>query len=260
LAATQGNLTQSVQYYEQAYAVNQSADALMNLALYARLAGNEQRYQQAYQLMQSSEQRALFEVMSRGVQERGQIVLNMDVEGLPEANTIFILLGFELNADGSMKPTLIERLKVALSALERYPDAQIILTGGVARSGHTEGRLMAQWLMGQDIAADRLIQENMARDTVENLLFSLKILEQKPLIQNVVIISSATHLKRATTLFKVGNQLFGDRLPQPRPFNLYNLGWQDLSDEELASHDEHYSITRDVLRIAGMWAYPGLSR
>ncbi|NIZ19639.1 YdcF family protein [Entomospira culicis] len=260
LSATQGDLAESIAYYEKAYQVNGISDALMNWALYARLASDGVSYQRAYAQIQVSTKRVLFDIMSEAIDKRGEIRINMNVESLPEIDNIFILLGFELNPDGTMKPTLIERLKVALLALERYPQSQIILTGGVERNGQTEGRLMAQWLMEHGIEQDRLIEENMARDTVENLLFSLKILESQPHIKNVTIISSATHLKRAVTLFKVGNEIFKDRLEQPELFHVHNLGWQDISMEELLAHDEHYAITRDVLRMAGMWAYPRISR
>ena len=57
----------------------------------------------------------------------------------------------------------------ALDYLERYPEAQLILTGGNAdESGRTEAAVMRDILIEQGVPDDRLILEDQAQTTKEN--------------------------------------------------------------------------------------------
>ena len=61
-------------------------------------------------------------------------------DGLPTDNThAFIVLGFALNTDGTMKPELVGRLETALASAQKYPNSYILVTGGVKKNGWTEG-------------------------------------------------------------------------------------------------------------------------
>ena len=56
---------------------------------------------------------------------------NVLPDGLPNTDELCIVaLGFQLNADGTMRDELIERLKVVLNSAEKYPNALIVCTGG----------------------------------------------------------------------------------------------------------------------------------
>jgi hypothetical protein len=60
------------------------------------------------------------------------ITVNAELpDSLPEDDTLcLVVLGFQLNSDGTIKEELEERLKVALSNSEKYPNAYIVCTGG----------------------------------------------------------------------------------------------------------------------------------
>ena len=52
-------------------------------------------------------------------------------EDLPDGDSLCLVgLGFQLNPDGTMRDELVERLKVMLAALEKYPNALVVCTGG----------------------------------------------------------------------------------------------------------------------------------
>ncbi len=71
-----------------------------------------------------------------------------------------VILGFQLNPDGSMKDELIERLKVGLKSAEKYPNAYIVCTGGGTAAENaeaTEAGEMAKWLEEQGVAKERII-------------------------------------------------------------------------------------------------------
>lgn len=48
-------------------------------------------------------------------------------DGLPDTDELcIVVLGFQLNPDGSMRDELINRLNVALRSAEKYPNAYIV--------------------------------------------------------------------------------------------------------------------------------------
>lgn len=60
---------------------------------------------------------------------------------------------------------------------------------------------MKNWLVEKGIAADRVIIEDKARDTVENAIYSTEILKKyNP--KRVILITSASHIRRGTALLQ----------------------------------------------------------
>ena len=127
-------------------------------------------------------------------------------EGLPEDNSVaIVILGFALNADGTMKEELIGRLQTGLAFAESYPESYVVVTGGGTAKDNpnvTEGGLMGQWLLEQGLAEDRLIIENKAPNTVGNAENTYKILaEEYPQVKSLVLVTSDYHVPRGCILF-----------------------------------------------------------
>lgn len=127
--------------------------------------------------------------------------VNMDKlpENLPEDDSLaIVVLGYALNADGSMKAELIGRLKTAYVCAQQYPNAYVILTGGGTASNNksvTEADAMAGWMWEQGIAESRIIVENQSMTTLENAGNTLRILEADyPGIQKLAIVTSDYHV------------------------------------------------------------------
>ncbi|MER2054232.1 MAG: ElyC/SanA/YdcF family protein, partial [Clostridia bacterium] len=127
-------------------------------------------------------------------------------DGLPETDELcLVVLGFQLNPDGSMKDELIERLKVAKASAEKYPNALIVCTGGGTAADNpdaTEAGRMAEWLIANGIPADRVIVEDQSLTTAQNAIFTWNILtKQYPQVKQLAIISSDYHIATGTLLF-----------------------------------------------------------
>jgi uncharacterized SAM-binding protein YcdF (DUF218 family) len=127
-------------------------------------------------------------------------------DGLPETDELcWVVLGFQLNPDGSMKDELIERLKVAKASAEKYPHALIVCTGGGTAAENpdvTEAGRMADWLIANGIDAQRVIVEDQSLTTAQNAIFTWKILtEQYPQVKQLAIVSSDYHIATGTLLF-----------------------------------------------------------
>lgn len=134
--------------------------------------------------------------------------LNYDVlpDGLPDTDELcIVVLGFQLNPDGSMKDELIERLKVALNSAKKYPKAYIACTGGGTASENenaTESGEMAKWLEQQGIDRKRIIVEDNSLTTAQNAIFTYDILTSKyTSVKYVAIVSSDYHIATGELLF-----------------------------------------------------------
>ena len=142
-------------------------------------------------------------------------------EGLPDSDELcLVVLGFQLNPDGSMRPELIERLKVALASAERYPNALIVCTGGGTASENpsaTEAGKMAEYLMANGIAPERIIVEDRSQTTAQNAAFSCAILAaQYPQVRQLAILSSDYHIATGALLFGAQSILAADQPGQER--------------------------------------------
>ncbi len=101
--------------------------------------------------------------------------------------------------------SLWERIRAAKSYLDTYPEAIAIVSGGQG-SGEdiTEAECMYQELIVLGISPDRIWMEDQATSTLENLQFSLDLVEdrtgERP--ERAAIVSSEYHLHRAGMLAK----------------------------------------------------------
>ncbi|OZS41421.1 YdcF family protein [Photobacterium sanguinicancri] len=120
-------------------------------------------------------------------------------------NGAIIILGYKLNADGTIPPMLLQRLDTALTVIKAYPEIPIFVTGGLAQAGMTEACAMQQWLIGHAVAADRIILEDKATNTLDNARFTLAKLQQHN-IQQAWLISASIHVHRSEIIF-VSTQL-----------------------------------------------------
>lgn len=166
-------------------------------------------------------------------------------------NKAIVTLGYALNPDGSMNDILIKRLDTTLSMAKNNPDALIIVTGGVPQNNQTEGKLMADWLIEKGINKNRIIEDNYATSTVDNALLSSYILAHHN-IKHATIISSASHVRRAQTLFEIASWSTG---PQNITFDTVSYPDKPLDQLKTASKSELLGIYRDALRTYGMWSY-----
>ena len=96
--------------------------------------------------------------------------------------------------------SLRERLDAAYSYLTEHPDAVAIVSGGQGTGEEiTEAQCMFDYLVSHGIDPDRVWMESEATNTLENLRFSLDIVEEKHGIrpEKIAIVSSEYHLHRS---------------------------------------------------------------
>ena len=134
--------------------------------------------------------------------------LHYDVlpDGLNDTDALcIVVLGFQLEPDGSMREELIRRLETAKRSAEKYPNALIVCTGGgtaVENDTATEADKMAEWLTENGISADRVIAENRSLTTAQNAIYTFDILTKDyPQVKELAIVSSDYHIATGNLLF-----------------------------------------------------------
>lgn len=127
-------------------------------------------------------------------------------DGLSDTDALcLVVLGFQLEADGTMREELIQRLTVAKRCAEQYPHAWIVCTGGGTAAEDktaTEAGKMAEWLIENGVEPARVIVEDKSLTTAQNAIYTLNILEENyPQVTQLAIVSSDYHIATGTLLF-----------------------------------------------------------
>lgn len=109
-----------------------------------------------------------------------------------------IVMGAGVNG---LEPSLSlqNRLNTAYTWLLDHPDGIAILSGGKGRGEDiTEAQCMFDWLVQKGIEPERLLLEDQASNTYENIQYSLALLQAQdlPIPTEIAIVSSDYHLCR----------------------------------------------------------------
>ena len=146
---------------------------------------------------------------------KAPVTVHMELpDDLPGDDTLcLVVLGFQLNPDGTIREELEERLKVALAASHQYPRAFLVCTGGGTAADNpdaTEAGRMAEWLESNGVDPSRILVENRSVTTAQNAIYTFDILaEQVPQVDQIAIISSDYHIATGVLLFGAESILRG---------------------------------------------------
>ena len=175
-----------------------------------------------------------------------ELVINdgMLPDDLPDTDELaIVVLGFQLNPDGSMRQELIGRLSVALSCALQYPNSVIVCTGGGTASANdeiTEAGSMAEWLIDNGIDPERILIEDQSMSTAQNAVYTYRLLEREaPQVNLVAIISSDYHIPTGVLLFETEAILMASEPGEER----YNVISNASFDTDNVQFLESYQIS-----------------
>lgn len=98
------------------------------------------------------------------------------------------------------RPTrmLRRRLDTAYSYMIKHPDVFCVLSGGQGDDEKiSEAEAMYRYMLSKGIPADRLIKEDKSTSTLENISYSMKILNDLDLPSEITIVTDGFHQYRA---------------------------------------------------------------
>ncbi len=107
-----------------------------------------------------------------------------------------VILGYGLNADGSMRTILRRRVLTGLTVAQFFPQSPIIVTGGNPQNGKTEAGQMRNMLTLLGFPANRILVEDKANSTVQNARFSVPLAKEAG-TSGIILVTSSTHQDRA---------------------------------------------------------------
>ena len=119
----------------------------------------------------------------------------------PEGLDYLIVLGAQVREDGP-SAVLKYRLDAAVDYLKENESTLCIVTGGKGESEPlTEGEGMKQYLTAQGIDPARILVEDQARNTVQNIQFSKQLMTSPG--ASTALVTNNFHVTRATALARI---------------------------------------------------------
>ncbi len=105
-----------------------------------------------------------------------------------------IILGYR-SEQGRLSPLLIERLETGLRLIRNHAFTHIIVSGGAVGSDKSEAWIMKRYLIARGVDADRIVMEDASRNTVENLIYCKRIMDELR-ASTCLIVSNSFHIRR----------------------------------------------------------------
>ncbi|WDZ79644.1 ElyC/SanA/YdcF family protein (plasmid) [Ensifer adhaerens] len=232
-------------------------DAQSWLEAIARIRGDETGAALAHQALAGLDRERAEEYRKRFVRAE-QIMAEKPSFDIPTVSgkVVVVALGYALADDGTAQQTLLDRLEATLKAAEANPTALVMVSGGVPKNGVTEGDVMSKWLVDKGVSRDRIIIEDKSKDTIGNVINAANLLVRHQ-ADTVILVTSSSHMRRARTVME--DALKQRDLPAAVvPVNALDAPTQDEAAK--VGPDERLVIYRDLMRVSGVWAYPGLQQ
>lgn len=133
------------------------------------------------------------------------IPISFGVQSEPDAQCDYlIVLGCKVN-DGQPSPVLQDRIDAAYDYLSAHEETICIASGGTGDDETiSEARCIADALIARGIAADRILLEENASSTAENIAYSMALIEarENAASATIGILSSEFHLFRASRMVR----------------------------------------------------------
>lgn len=115
----------------------------------------------------------------------------------PEESATLVVLGCKVNGNNPSR-LLHRRITAAQEYLKAHPDAACVLSGGKGNDeGISEAQCMFNELVKNNINPERLFIEDKSTSTRTNLEYSLQIIKENQLNENIAIVTNNFHCYRA---------------------------------------------------------------
>jgi uncharacterized SAM-binding protein YcdF (DUF218 family) len=114
-----------------------------------------------------------------------------------------IVFGAAVREGGGASGTLRRRCELAAAYRSRFDSSYVVATGGQGRHGPPEAHVMRDLLLQAGVPAGRILIENQARDTLQSVRWSARILRGRTDVDSIVVCSSGYHAPRCVLLFRL---------------------------------------------------------
>jgi len=115
-------------------------------------------------------------------------------------------------------PALSNRLNRALEYIKEYPDVKIVVSGGQGPNELiSEAEAMRRFMLDKGVGGEQLIKEDKSTNTMENLVFTKKILDDCDVkAPKIMIVTNEFHVFRSKFLARrIGFTPYAKAAPSP---------------------------------------------
>jgi uncharacterized SAM-binding protein YcdF (DUF218 family) len=113
---------------------------------------------------------------------------------------VILVLGNPANSDGSIAPIPQSRVLEAIRKYRAGVAPRLLMTGGAVQNRFVEAQVMKQFALSEGVPASAVFAEGESRNTIQNAFYSYKIMQAHDW-SSVLVVSSPTHLRRASLIF-----------------------------------------------------------
>ena len=114
-----------------------------------------------------------------------------------------VIFGAAVRPDGTPSTTLRRRVEAAAALGLRLGEVVFIPTGARGRFGNSEASVMASLLRRFGVPLERILLEESGRDTLSSVRAVKALLHAHGHVEAVYVATSAYHLPRCLTLFRL---------------------------------------------------------
>lgn len=137
--------------------------------------------------------------------ERGKPVPRRNTAGVRPP--VIVALGAAVQSDGSVSPAMRRRVARAVAEARARSDAVLLFSGGVGKRHPVdlppEAHLMRDLACAADMDMDRVVLEDVSRNTLGNAVHSLNALAAAGLEPaRIVVVTDSAHVPRAVWCFR----------------------------------------------------------
>ena len=126
-----------------------------------------------------------------------------------------VVLGAAMAAPGVPGPALRRRLEHGVAVFFDRGGEHLVVSGGVVGPQPAEAHVMRDLALARGVAADRIIVEDIARNTFENAVYTGRIIRERGW-RTVAVVTDSHHLPRALYVFRrLGLKVTGEGVPRP---------------------------------------------
>ena len=112
-----------------------------------------------------------------------------------------IVLGTPANPDGTPSPEQRERTLEGVREFKAGVAPTLLLTGGPAHNQYIEAHVMATLAIAEGVPPSAVIEEDHARNTIQNIFYSQRIMNQHGWT-SAEVVSSPSHLPRTALILE----------------------------------------------------------
>jgi len=114
---------------------------------------------------------------------------------------IAVIMGSKVNEDGTLSERLTKRMECGLNLYRSGRVKHIIVSGGLGKEGHYEGKKMHHYLIEKGVPDSVIIIDNNGNNTELTVKNTLGF-RTTPHFNSIIVVSQYFHLTRSKMLFK----------------------------------------------------------